>query len=117
MGWTIQHSLAENALAMHLCNVDFSREKDNELVVLDPAMSLADEYCPVPGNALDKLTRQEHKRKPPTSMPGYAARLAVCLWRATCFALWIVYRRQTYACAAVWPFAPIALIAADRRLL
>ena len=95
--------------------LDFA--KDNELVVLDPAMSLADEYCPVPGNALDKLTRQEHKRKPPTSMPGYAARLAVCLWRATCFALWIMYRRLTYACAVVWAFAPIALIAADRRLL
>ena len=48
-------ALRDTELRAYRFLLDFA--KDNELVVIDPAMSLPDEYCPVPGNALDKLTR------------------------------------------------------------
>lgn len=34
--------------------LDFA--KDNELVVIDPRLPVTEDYCPVPGNALEKLS-------------------------------------------------------------
>ena len=35
--------------------LDFA--KDNELVVIDPMLPAGDDFCPVPGNALESLSR------------------------------------------------------------
>ena len=36
--------------------LDFA--KDNELVVIDPTVPASEDYCPVPGSALDRLASQ-----------------------------------------------------------
>ena len=35
--------------------LDFA--KDNELVVIDPRLPASEDYCPVPGSALEKLSK------------------------------------------------------------
>ena len=51
----VEPSLAEVEPRAHRFLLDFAR--DNELVVIDPAAPASEDFCPVPGNALEDLGR------------------------------------------------------------
>jgi len=50
----VEPSLREVEPRAYRFLLDFA--SDNELVVIDPTAPMADDYCPVPGNALDALS-------------------------------------------------------------
>ena len=49
----VEPSLAEVEPRAHRFLLDFAR--DNELVVIDPTVPASEDFCPVPGNALESL--------------------------------------------------------------
>ncbi|MBL8522889.1 MAG: DUF3579 domain-containing protein [Betaproteobacteria bacterium] len=50
----VEPSLREVEPRAYRFLLDFA--SDNELVVIDPTAPMSDDYCPVPGNALDALS-------------------------------------------------------------
>lgn len=49
----VEPSLADIEPRAYRFLMEFAR--DNELVIIDPQQQPAEDYCPVPGNALEKL--------------------------------------------------------------
>lgn len=51
----VEPSLADAEPRAYRFLLDFAR--DNDLIVIDPTADISDDFCPVPGNALDNLRR------------------------------------------------------------
>jgi hypothetical protein len=49
----VEPSLADLEPRAYRFLLDFA--KDNDLIVIDPQIPPTDDFCPVPGNALEKL--------------------------------------------------------------